>query len=130
MHFNTGKKQTKEWIEKRVASYKKSPRKLRDLETRLRKKYTINENGCWVWTGAVFKKTNGLYSQIRMGRVPAKLKFAHRVAYEFYVGKVPAGLELDHLCRNTLCINPKHLEPVTHRENMARGKLAETRNFT
>lgn len=46
---------------------------------------------------------------------------AHRWAYERYVGPIPEGLELDHLCRVTLCVNPAHLEPVTHAENMRRG---------
>lgn len=46
---------------------------------------------------------------------------AHRVVYETVVGPVPEGLELDHLCRNRGCVNPAHLEPVTHQENMRRG---------
>jgi hypothetical protein len=45
---------------------------------------------------------------------------AHRWAYEYVAGKVPTGLELDHLCRNKRCVNPAHLEAVTRRENMAR----------
>jgi hypothetical protein len=40
------------------------------------------------------------------------------------VGEIPEGLELDHLCRNTLCVNPDHLEPVTHAENIQRGHAA------
>jgi hypothetical protein len=45
---------------------------------------------------------------------------AHRVVYETLAGPVPDGLELDHLCRQKACVNPQHLEPVTHRENMRR----------
>jgi hypothetical protein len=45
----------------------------------------------------------------------------HRVAYELLVGPIPEGLELDHLCRNTRCVNPEHLEPVTGRENLMRA---------
>jgi hypothetical protein len=46
---------------------------------------------------------------------------AHRAAYETWVGPIPEGLTLDHLCRNTLCINPAHLEPVSIRTNILRG---------
>lgn len=49
---------------------------------------------------------------------------AHRVVYEAVVGAVPPGLELDHRCRNRACVNPAHLEPVTHAENMARSSVA------
>lgn len=51
---------------------------------------------------------------------------AHRFAYERFVGTIPAGLQIDHLCRTRLCVNPAHLEPVTNRENVLRG-LAATR---
>lgn len=46
---------------------------------------------------------------------------AHRWAYAFFVGPIPADLEIDHLCRNTWCVNPGHLEPVTGSENTLRG---------
>lgn len=55
-------------------------------------------------------------------------KRAHRVSYETFVGPIPAGLTLDHLCRNTLCINPAHLEPVTIKENVLRGDGPTARN--
>ncbi len=50
---------------------------------------------------------------------------AHILTYERYVGEVPAGLTLDHLCRVTRCVNPEHLEPVTRGEN-TRRQLAAT----
>lgn len=96
--------------------------KPRDLKSRILNKVTIdNESGCWVWTGSVFKKRHGSYGQLRMFGKEGKLQRAHRVSYEYFVGKIPDKVELDHLCRNTLCVNPEHLEPVSHAENMRRG---------
>lgn len=71
--------------------------------------------GCWLWTGAV---TNSGYAS---GSSGGKSMLAHRWAYERFVGPIPEGLELDHLCRVTLCVNPTHLEPVTHEENVRRA---------
>lgn len=50
-------------------------------------------------------------------------KLVHRVMYENFVGEIPTGMELDHLCKTRQCINPAHLEPVTHVENMRRAGL-------
>lgn len=77
-------------------------------------------NGCIEWTGA----NNGAgYGQFfidwQSGRNLSVL--AHRWAYEYHIGPIPDGLSLDHLCRNTMCVNPAHLEPVTHQENTLRG---------
>jgi hypothetical protein len=77
---------------------------------------------CWEWTGALNSKGYGTYS------VGGKTKIAARFAYEHFVGPIPDGLELDHLCRNVLCVNPAHLEAVTHRENMLRGHNASAIN--
>lgn len=69
-----------------------------------------SEDGCWLWTG---------YSEDGYGRLGHLL--AHVIAYEAVYGPVPAGLELDHLCRTTLCVRPDHLEAVTHAVNVLRG---------
>jgi hypothetical protein len=71
---------------------------------------------CWLWTGG---KTGLGYGQLG---VNGHKSLAHRWIYEVCNGPVPAGLELDHLCRIPRCVNPDHLEPVTHRINMLRGE--------
>lgn len=76
--------------------------------------------GCWVWGGAADKLG---YGRINVGGV---IRLAHRVSYELRKGKIPEGLELDHLCRNPSCVNPDHLEAVTRKVNTDRGLCAET----
>jgi hypothetical protein len=71
----------------------------------------VSDSGCWLWTGA----TNG------QGYGKHRGQYVHRLVYEALVGPIPAGHEIDHLCRVHACSNPSHLEPVTHRENMLRG---------
>lgn len=71
---------------------------------------------CWVWTAST---RDGEYGQFRDDD-QAKV-FAHRWAYEWFVGPIPAGLTIDHLCRNPRCVNPAHLEPVTSKINTLRG---------
>lgn len=80
------------------------------------------ETGCWNWTRSKNWKGYGLFG---MGQRPnstqTKTVTAHRAAYELFVGPIPEGLDLDHLCRNRGCVNPAHLEPVTRKENLGRG---------
>ena len=73
--------------------------------------------GCWIWTAA---RQKGGYGSIGSGLGSTIL--AHRYAYQLFVGDVPDGMELDHLCRNTACVNPNHLEAVPHRVNMLRSE--------
>lgn len=74
---------------------------------------------CWYWLGSK-KQTRGLiYGTYWDG---TRNRPAHVGVYESEVGNIPQGMELDHLCRNTLCVNPKHLEPVSHRVNVLRGQ--------
>ena len=76
--------------------------------------------GCWLWVGGGNGKGYGKFRPESSGRNMR----AHRFAYEHFVGKIPAGMQLDHLCRVRCCVNPQHLEPVTCRENIIRGHAA------
>jgi hypothetical protein len=79
--------------------------------------------GCWIWTASRHPVSG--YGRIKMGGHRGKHVPAHRVAYEMFVGPIPEGLVLDHLCRVRPCVNPAHLEPVTGAENTARGKAGK-----
>lgn len=75
-------------------------------------------SGCWIWIGGLSPNPSGDYGHVKwMGRYTG----AHRVAYSLLRGSIPFGLELDHLCRFTRCVNPWHLEPVPRRVNLRRG---------
>lgn len=76
----------------------------------------ILSNGCWEWQRFRYRQGYGQFTLYGF-----KTRYAHRIAYEILRDKVPVGLELDHLCRYTSCVNPWHLEPVTRRENLRRG---------
>lgn len=72
-------------------------------------------DGCWEWIGA---KSDGYGHFVADGRCTFQ---AHRFSYELFIGHVPEGLILDHLCRNRACVRPDHLEPVTQYTNKLRG---------
>ncbi len=97
---------------------------MKTFEQRFKEKYVLEENKifpnnpCWLWIGA---KGRG-YGIISFN---GKARTAHRVWYELNVGQLKEGLELDHLCKNSLCVNPEHLEQVTHSENCRRGRHAD-----
>lgn len=88
------------------------------LEVRLAAKIAVSPGGCWVWTGARDRRGYGRYNDYPRGTV-----FAHRLVYEALVGAIPPAHDMDHLCRRPFCVNPLHLEPVTHAENVRRGAM-------
>ena len=78
-------------------------------------KVEVQPSGCWNWLA---QKLPSGYGRFRNGD---KKVVAHRFAYEVNKGSIPKGLTLDHLCRNTSCVNPDHLEAVTLKENILRS---------
>lgn len=90
------------------------PRKAQDVQNRAIKNIEKTAD-CWYWTGSI---SGTGYGQIGSRD---KVLVAHRVVYETLVGQIPKGLHLDHLCRNKLCVNPQHLEPVSPKVNILRG---------
>lgn len=88
------------------------------IEMRLMK-YTIVDHttACWLWTGAL---SDGGYARLCVNNRDTR---AHRASYEAYVGPIPSGMQIDHLCRVRRCINPSHLEPVTGSENCKRSTV-------
>lgn len=95
-----------------------------ELEQRLWSKVDASGrvDSCWAWTGG--HGQDG-YSRVT---VKGRVALAHRLIYELLVGPIPTDHELDHLCRNPGCVNPAHLEIVTHRENCLRGESFSAKN--
>jgi len=74
----------------------------------------VQEDGCWKWTGSL--------SNVGYSRFASEYgTYGHQAAYNLFVGPIPAGLTIDHLCMVRKCVNPQHLEAVTLRENIMRS---------
>lgn len=86
-----------------------------DIRDRIRSRTTTDANGCWIWIGTIDKVTG--YGRLS---VQGQMRGAHVASHEAHVGPIPAGHEIDHLCRVRRCVNPAHLEAVTRQENARR----------
>lgn len=95
----------------------------RPWEERLLEKVQVGPmDECWLWIAKAKVKGYGVLT------VDGKVKYAHRLMYLLFIGPIPRGKELDHLCRNPGCVNPWQLEPVTHLVNVQRGEAGKTNN--
>ncbi len=88
-----------------------------EWRARIERRDGPNEHWCWLWTG--WNSANG-FGKLKLG---GRAYMAHRAIWEFAAGApIPAGMVLDHLCRNRACVKPSHLECVSARENTRRGR--------
>lgn len=99
----------------------------RTLAQRLFARVSVEADGCWIWTGSIRKGYGQIWTSLDASGHRSLLQ-AHRASYELARGPIPEGLDLDHLCRNRLCVNPDHLEPVTRRVNILRGTAPAAHN--
>ena len=88
---------------------------------RVSRNIRVGADGCWWWTASTSTSTTRPGRRYGVVSFRGRQRRAHAVVFEMARGPIPEGTELDHLCRNTLCVNPYHLDPVTHRENVLRG---------
>jgi hypothetical protein len=109
---------------KRHANPKKKRTPLWDLFQRY--VYPEPNTGCHLWAGVLGDTGYGRFTQ-RLGNKTFNVQ-AHRFAYEHAKGPIPAGMEIDHLCRVRVCVNPDHLEAVTRKENWRRSNGTSATN--
>ncbi len=89
-------------------------------------KPALDDSGCLLWTGCHGGEG---YGWLRIGGAAGRAHPAHRLSFEHYVGPIEDDMVLDHLCRNRLCVNWLHLEPVTRGENVLRGEGFASENI-
>lgn len=93
------------------------------LPKRIIEKIVIDENNCWLWQAGITGKG---YAVFRIGVGENRKSIGvHRWVYEQFFGEIQDDLVCDHLCRVRNCLNPQHIEPVTHAINVKRGLLGQ-----
>lgn len=98
----------------------------RPVLDRFAEKIALADSGCIEWIAGL--TAAGYGSLCLSPDEGSRHVLAHRWSYEHHIGPIPEGLSIDHLCRNTVCVNPEHLEPVTQKENVLRGTSWTARN--
>lgn len=97
----------------------------RSAVKRFAEKIALTETGCIEWIGGLSLNGYGSFS-VDTSHSASKKDMAHRWSWEYHVGPIPEGYDIDHLCRNRACVNPAHLEPVTRMENIRRAVALKT----
>ena len=93
-------------------------------EERFKVKIRIDADGCHSWTACTLKSGYGWF------RSNGESGYAHRWAYENYVGPIPDGYHVDHMCHNKTCVNPEHLRAVTPKQNTENRPTNRTGNMS
>jgi hypothetical protein len=98
--------------------YKRKLATQEEVLSRFLAKVCFKKSDCWEWNGAIDEHG---YGRFHVPGTKSEVITAHEFSYCLFIGPVSKGLELDHLCHNPKCLNPDHLEQVTHQKNMVRG---------
>lgn len=116
--------QGREWCSTHYSRWRiyGSPMGYLTLEQQLLERIVIDDNGCWLWTAHLSRGKRG------SGYGKHGKDYAHRLAYEVWVGSIPPDKEIDHLCRVRRCIRPAHLEVVSRQTNLLRGETFAARH--
>lgn len=106
-------------LEKRLDALESSSDRRIKILTKIMSRVTVDEEcGCWIWQGPT--SGNGRGGGYGRMCLDGQTVAVHRVMATLFMGYIPGKKQVDHTCRNRLCVNPDHLEIVTHKENQRR----------